>query len=76
MSNGKKGYRVGKKGKAGSMGSVGGRAGLLSYIQGSGKAAPGGGHLSKDSNNLGDEVKLCGASLGKQEQGGCTAGIK
>lgn len=75
MSNGKKGYRGGKKAKQGRWGVLR-RAGLLSYIQGSGKAAPGEGHLSKDSNNLGDEVKLCGASLGKQEQGGCTAGIK
>ena len=42
MSNGKKDYRGGIKGKAGQMGSVGEKAGLLSYIQGSGKASPGG----------------------------------
>lgn len=51
------------------MGSVGGRGWLaITSSQGSGKGCPLERTSGKDSNNLGDEVKLCGASFRKQEQ--------
>lgn len=57
------------------MGSVGGKIWLAILYTGLRKGLPWK-VTSEQGLNLGDEVKPRGASLGRQEQGGCTAGVK